>query len=101
MSDQIDRQRKEALRGDDAVRVLESPAFQAAMEAMHKQVQDEWLKCPIRDVEGQRLLLQLAKVAQMFQRQLTGMVETGKLAQHELDKYRNESPVQKLFRRVI
>jgi len=101
MSDQIDRQRKEALRGDDAARVLESPAFQAAMALLKAEIVSEWSKCPVRDAEGQKLLLQLHKLANKFEGLLTGMVETGKLAQLNLDAERDESVARKLFRRVI
>ena len=101
MSDQIDRQRKEALRGDDAARVLESPAFQAAMALLKAEIVSEWSKCPVRDAEGQKLLLQLHKLANKFEGLLTGMVETGKLAQLNLDAERDESAARKLFRRVI
>ena len=101
MSDQIDRQRKEALRGEDAARVLESPAFQAAMALLKAEIVSEWSKCPVRDAEGQKLLLQLHKLANKFEGLLTGMVETGKLAQLNLDAERDESVARKLFRRVI
>jgi len=101
MSDQVDRQRKEALRGDDAARVLESPAFQAAMALLKAEIVSEWSKCPVRDAEGQKLLLQLHKLANKFEGLLTGMVETGKLAQLNLDAERDESVARKLFRRVI
>lgn len=101
MSDQIDRQRKEALRGSDAARVLESPAFQAAMALLKAEIVSEWSKCPVRDAEGQKLLLQLHKLANKFEGLLTGMVETGKLAQLNLDAERDESVARKLFRRVI
>lgn len=101
MSDQVDRQRKEALRGEDAARVLESPAFQAAMALLKSEIVSEWSKCPVRDAEGQKLLLQLHKLANKFEGLLTGMVETGKLAQLNLDAERDESVARKLFRRVI
>lgn len=101
MSDQVDRERKEALRGQDAARVLESPAFQAAMGLLKSEIVSEWSKCPVRDAEGQKLLLQLHKLANKFEGLLTGMVETGKLAQLNLDAERDESVARKLFRRVI
>ena len=101
MSDQIDRQRKEALRGSDAARVLESTAFKTAMQALKDEIVAEWSRAPVRDVEGQRLLLQLHKLANKFEGLLTGMVENGKLAQINLDAERDESAVRKLVRRVI
>lgn len=101
MSDQVNRLRQDAVRGDDAARVLESPAFQEAMAALKDQIVSEWSKCPVRDAEGQKLLLQLHKLANKFEGLLTGMVETGKLARLNLDAERDESAARKLFRRVI
>lgn len=101
MTDQIDRSRKEAVRGEDAARVLESPAFQEAMALLKSQIVDEWGKCPVRDAEGQKLLLQLHKLTNKFEGLLTGMVETGKLAQLNLDALRDESAARKLFRRIV
>lgn len=101
MTDQIDRSRKEAVRGEDAARVLESLAFQEAMALLKSQIVDEWGKCPVRDVEGQKLLLQLHKLANKFEGLLTGMVETGKLAQLNIDALRDESAARKLFRRIV
>lgn len=101
MSEQKDRLRSDAQRGDDARRVLESPAFQEAMKALQEQIVSEWSKCPVRDTEGQRLLLQLHKLSKKFEAMLTGMVETGKLAQVNLDAERDESAARKLFRRVV
>lgn len=101
MTDQIDRSRKEAVRGEDAARVLESPAFQEAMQMLKDDIVKKWGGCPIRDVEGQKLLLQLHKLANKFEGLLTGMVETGKLAQLNLDALRDESAARKLFRRIV
>lgn len=101
MSELVDRQRQEALRGEDAARVLESTAFQTAMKALQDEIVREWGKCPVRDVEGQKLLLQLHKLSIKFEGLLTGMVETGKLARLNLDAERDESVARKLFRRVI
>lgn len=101
MADQIDRSRKEAVRGEDAARVLESPAFQEAMQMLKDDIVKKWGDCPIRDVEGQKLLLQLHKLANKFEGLLTGMVETGKLAQLNLDALRDESAARKLFRRIV
>lgn len=101
MSNPMDRNRKDAMRGDDAARVLESKAFQGAMKALQDQIVTDWSNCPVRDVEGQRLFLQLHKLSRKFEALLTGMVETGKLARLELDAERDESAARKLFRRVI
>lgn len=91
-----------AAQGEDAQRVLDSPAYQAAMSAMKTQIIEQWKACPVRDTEGQTLLLQLAKVADKFEGMLSGLVQSGKFAQHQinLDSERNESKARTFFRRV-
>jgi hypothetical protein len=90
-------------QGLDAHMVLENPAYKEAMAALRGQVIEQWKACPIRDREGQMLLLQLAKLADKFEGILGGMVQSGRLAQHkiELNEVRNESPARKLMRRVL
>ena len=88
--------------GADAARVLDSAAYQVAMAAMRAQIVEQWKACPVRDREGQFLLLQLAKVADKFEGMLSGMVEAGKLAQRriDLDSLRDEGPVRQFMRKV-
>lgn len=90
-------------QGLDARMVLENESYKAAMQALRAQVVEQWKACPIRDQEGQLLLLQLAKLADKFEGILAGMVEGGKFAQRriDLDEIRNESGARKLVRRVL
>lgn len=94
---------QQAQRGLEASQVLDNPAYRAAMDALRAEVIDAWKKCPVRDKEGQVLLLQLAKLTDKFEGVLSGMVEGGKFAQRqlELDDMRNESAGRKLMRRVL
>lgn len=94
---------QQAQRGLEASQVLDNPAYRAAMDALRAEVVEAWKKCPVRDKEGQVLLLQLAKLTDKFEGVLTGMVEGGKFAsrQLELDDLRNESAGRKLMRRVL
>jgi hypothetical protein len=90
-------------QGLDARMVLDNPAYAEAMQTLRAQVVEQWKACPIRDKEGQLLLLQLAKLADKFEAILGGMVEAGKFAHHKisLDAERNESAARKLIRRVL
>ena len=92
-----------AQKGLEASQVLDNPAYRAAMDALRAEVIDAWKKCPVRDKEGQVLLLQLAKLTDKFEGVLSGMVEGSKFAQRqlELDDMRNESAGRKLMRRVL
>lgn len=89
--------------GHNASTVLENEAYQAAIAAMRDQVIQQWKDCPIRDKEGQLLLLQLAKLTDKFEAILRGYVEGGKLAQHkiDIDRERDENPMRGLMRRVL
>lgn len=90
-------------QGRLAADVIENPAFQAAIKAMRDEVVTQWKACPIRDKEGQLLLLQLAKLTDKFEGMLTGYVQGGKLAQEKIniDALRNESAARKMMRRVM
>lgn len=89
-------------RATEAAQVLDNPAYQEAMQSLKAAVIQQWRECPVRDREGQLLLLQLAKLTDKFESILNGMLETGKLAQHriDLDRERNESLAKRFLRKV-
>ena len=89
-------------RARQASEVLDNEAFKEAMSTLKSAVIQQWKDCPVRDKEGQLLLLQLTKLTDKFESILIGLVETGKLAQHrtDLDNVRNESPVSRILRKV-
>ena len=93
---------QEVARALDAQRVLDNPAYAEAIEALKGQIIEQWKTCPVRDREGQMLLLQLAKLADKFDGLLRGMVEGGKLAQHkiDIDAARSDSTVRRWIRKV-
>jgi len=72
--------------GKEAALVLDSPAFSEAMQWMKAETQQEWLKCPIRDKEGQQLILITARIIEKFEASLRGMIESGKYAEHQIEK---------------
>ena len=90
------------LRGKEAARILESDVFQLAIQTLKANVMEQWKNCPIRDKEGQLLLLQLAKVTDKFEGIFVGLVEQGKMIQHkiDLDSARDEPQVRRFFRKV-
>jgi urease accessory protein UreF len=91
-----------ALKGRDAALVLDNPAYKEAHALLKNVVMEQWKACPIRDREGQVLLLQLAKLTDKFEAILTGMVENGKMAQHkiDMDNLRDETQTRRFFRKV-
>ena len=89
-------------RGIEARRILDSEVFKEAMASLDAQIVAQWKACPVGDKEGALLLLQLAKLKNKFEAVLIGLVETGKLAEHQIniDAERNESKARQFFRRV-
>ena len=91
-----------AQRGIEASQVLDNPAYQQAMKTLKDEVYAAWKACPVRDKEGQVLLLQLAKLTDKFEGVLQGLVQSGRFAEHQLklDNLRNESPARKMLRKI-
>lgn len=92
----------EARLGKDAAQVLDNEAFKHAIKSLKDSVIDQWKECPIRDREGQLLLLQLAKLTEKFESIFIGLVQSGKLAEHQidLDNIRDESAFKRMARKV-
>ena len=94
---------KDVTRGREAQAVLDNEAYKRAMQMMRDAVMEQWKACPIRDREGQVLLLQLAKLTDKFESLLAGMVASGEFAQRkiDLDKERDEPQTRQFMRRVL
>jgi len=89
--------------GIEAAQVLDNPAFRSAMDALKADVIATWKAAPIRDTEGQRILLQLAKLADKFEAILVGRIEAGKFANSkiEIDDLRADNATRRLLRKVL
>ncbi len=70
--------------GDRAREVLENEAFIAAFEATEKEVIEQWTSSPARDAEGREKLWQYLMLLRKVKANLQSTLETGKLAQLEL-----------------
>lgn len=90
-------------RGLEASQVLGNPAYQEAMQALRETVVAKWKECGLRDEQGQKITLQMMKLTDTFEGLLYGFVEAGKHAKHKLDidKLRDESPGERVMRRVF
>lgn len=90
------------LQGREASTVLENEAYKRAMEQLRSQVIEAWKAAPVRDTEGQKLLLQLIKLCDKFEGLLGGMIENGKFAQHkiDLDNLRDENLIKRTLRKI-
>lgn len=90
-------------RGVEAAQILESQAFRDAMDALRQSIVNKWKEVSLRDAEGQKLTLQMMKLADTFEGLLSGYVEAGKFAarQLDLDALRDESAARRIMRRVL
>lgn len=95
-------ERQIAQTGIEARQVLDNEAYKSAMESMRTQIIAQWKECPIRDMEGQRLLLQLAKLCDKFEGILRGYVESGNYAERriQMDELRDENKLRRTLRAV-
>lgn len=91
-----------ASMGKEAALLLENPAFVEAMARMREDVRRQWMEAPVRDIEGQRLLLITAKLVEKLDGHIRGMVEAGKLAQSrlEINDLRDENGIRRAVRRM-
>ena len=74
--------------GDRAREVIENEAFIAAFEATEKEVVDQWMQSPARDQDGREKLWQYLSMLRKVKANLQTTLETGKLAQLELQHKR-------------
>lgn len=97
------KEQESILRGNEAQQVFDNEAYKMGMSLLKDAISAQWKECPIRDTEGQVLLLQLAKLADKFESILHGFVENGKFEQRklELNALRNESKPRQFLRKVV
>ena len=71
-------------QGNRAREILENEAFVSAYEAIEKDVITQWTSSPARDAEGRERLWTYLQMLHKLKAQITQTLETGQLAQLEL-----------------
>ena len=71
-------------RATKAKRIIEDPLVVEALNAMETEVIQAFAQCPIRDDEGRRILQQELLRTRKFRGFLLGVMESGKVALHDL-----------------
>ena len=85
MNDDLERDlHLEKVREMHAKELLSNPVMQEALEAIRREIVDQWEAAPIRDKDGKEALWQLYKVTAKFEATLKGYIESGKLATERL-----------------
>ena len=95
MSEQESRAAED--KGALALSLSENALLNEALDAIDKEVMEQWINCPARDKEGKEALWQLIKTSRKFRSILNGYIQSGKLATEQLKRYEKES----LLRRVL
>lgn len=85
-------------RGQYAQQLLDSALLKEALDAIEKEVFDQWVDCPARDTGGKEALWQLIKTSRKFREILTGYINTGKLATANLKRFEEQSALRRMFR---
>jgi len=81
---------EEALRRSNQARqVFEMPITQQTLDFMEKEVMEQWMACPVRDVEAREALWRMAVTTRKFRELLRGTMESGKIAADQLARKRS------------
>lgn len=70
--------------GNRAKEILENEVFQAVFQQIKQEFTEQWQQSPARDSEGREKLWMMLKLAEKFEAMVKTTLETGKLAQLEL-----------------
>lgn len=89
--------RAEQDRGIAARMLLDNELLAEALDAIDREVMEQWIDCPARDKEGKEALWQLIKTSRKFRDLLRGYIDTGKLATEQLRRFEKDS----LLRRIV
>ena len=84
-------------KGRLALSLAENELMNEALDAIEKEVMEQWIECPARDKEGKEALWQLIKTSRKFRSVLTGYIESGKLATEQLKRFEKESKLSRIF----
>ena len=74
--------------GQEAERLLSHPLLLQAFELIEKDIQDQWLNSPARDVDGREKLHLMTKLLHRLRGQLQSVVENGQIVQRTLEQSR-------------
>ena len=84
-------------RGHVALSLAQNELLSEALDAIDKEVMEQWIECPARDKEGKEALWQLIKTSRKFRSILTGYMESGKLATEQLKHFEKQSKLSRMF----
>lgn len=82
----MDRTEFEIQRGERAAQLLQDELLNEALETIKREYHEQWESSPVRDAEGQKMLLLMVKTVGKFRAELESVLETGQLAKARLER---------------
>lgn len=76
---------------DEAKALLEHPIIKDFLETERVKWMQAWITSPARDAEGREHIWRHYKAAEAFEARLRALVDTGKMAQMQLEKANAQS----------
>ena len=76
-------------RAEHAKALLSDKVLKEALDSIEKEIMERWEACPARDREGREELWIYFKTAKKFRGILQGAIESGKIAEFELERRRS------------
>jgi len=74
----------EIQRGERAALLLQDELLRTTLDTIKREYTEKWQSCPVRDKEGQLMLLLMVKTVQKFETELEAVLNTGKIARATL-----------------
>lgn len=76
-------------RASGAARLLADPLLKEALQTIERDIVEAFHTCPVRDLEGMRILQTNLRMARQFKGILQGAIERGKLTANDLAEKEN------------
>jgi hypothetical protein len=86
---------EEVQQGYLAKQLLENEVFKSAFENVRVGIYEKWKSCPVRDVQGQHELKLMDKLLGELEGYIKQVVDTGKMAEIQLENERKLQLVRK------
>jgi hypothetical protein len=86
---------EEVQQGYQAKQLLENEVFKSAFENVRVGIYEKWKSCPVRDVQGQHELKLMDKLLGELEGYIKQVVDTGKMAEIQLENERKLQLVRK------
>ena len=77
---------QEIQRAQEAANLVNHPLYQESFDKLDAELRDAWINSPSKDAEGRESLWLSVKLLAKVRAHLTSMIETGQMAQVQLER---------------